>query len=57
MTDNSFVTDHYRRFVEFDSFTSRLEGAGFKVLYKLQSKGLAVYKAEDPIVIRVIGQR
>ena len=57
LTDNSFVTDHYRRFVEFDSFISRLEGAGFKVLYKLQSKGLAVYKTEDPIVIRVIGQR
>ena len=57
LTDNSFVTDHYRRFVEFDSFVSRLESAGFKVLYKLQSKGLAVYKSEDPIVIRVVVQK
>lgn len=54
---NSFVTDHYRRFVKFEDFVGRIEAVGFNVMYKLQSKGLAVYKTEDPMVIRVIAQK
>ncbi len=57
LSDNSFVTDHFRRFVKLESFILRLEKAGFNILYKLQSKGLAVYKSEDPMVIRVIVQK
>jgi SAM-dependent methyltransferase len=54
---NSYVTDHYRRFLEIEPFAQRLEEAGFKILYKLQSKGLAPYKTEDPVVIRIIAQK
>lgn len=54
---NSFVTDHYRRFVNFEDFVGRIEAVGFNVIYKLQSKGLAIYKTEDPMVIRVIAQK
>ena len=57
VSENSFVTDHYRRFVNFETFVSRVESAGFKVIYKLQSKGLATYKTEDPMVIRLIAQK
>ena len=57
VSENSFVTDHYRRFVHFDEFVGRVESAGFTVLYKLQSKGLAPYGKEDPIIIRLIAQK
>ena len=40
-----------------EPFAQRLEEAGFKILYKLQSKGLAPYKTEDPVVIRIIAQK
>jgi len=57
VSENSFVTDHYRRFVHFDTLVGRVESAGFKVVYKLQSKGLAPYGTEDPVVIRLIAQK
>lgn len=55
--ENEFVTTHYRRFVEFDPFVKRVESTGLKVLFQLESKGLAPYKNEDPVVIRVIAQK
>ena len=57
LDDNAFLTDHYRRFVKLDSFIQRIQDVGFDILYKIQSKGLAPYKNEDPVVIRVIGQK
>ena len=53
----SFVTDHYRRFVHFDTIIGRVESVGFKIIYKVQSKGLAPYGTEDPVVIRLIAQK
>lgn len=57
MDDNGYVTDHYRRFVTFNDFVARIESCGFHVLYKIQSKGLAPYKGDDPVIIRVVGQK
>ncbi|MDA0302807.1 MAG: class I SAM-dependent methyltransferase [Bacteroidetes bacterium] len=54
---NEFVTSHYRRFVALNSFVSRIEEAGFSILYKLESKGLAPHGDDDPIVIRVVAKR
>lgn len=54
---NAFVTDHYRRFLELESFVQRLKNAGLEILYVLQSRGLAPYKDEDPEIIRIIAQK
>ena len=54
---DEFVTTHYRRFVEFEDFVKRVESAGFTILYKLESRGLAPYGEDDPAVIRVVGKR
>ena len=54
---DEFITTHYRRFVELNAFVSRIESAGFRVLYRLESNGLAPHPSEDPVVIRVIAQR
>ena len=57
LSTNEFMTSHYRRFVEFDPFVQRIKNAGFSIIYKVQSRGLAPYKSEDPVVIRVIAQK
>ena len=55
--ENEFVTDHYRRFVKYDEFTQRIKDAGFSIIYQIESQGLAPYKEEDPVVVRVIAQK
>lgn len=57
LNTNEFMTSHYRRFVEFEPFVKRIQNAGFSIIYKIQAKGLAPYKSEDPVVIRVIAQK
>ncbi len=57
LADNAFFTDHYRRFITLKDFEHRLESNGFDILYSLESNGLAPYKDDDPIVIRVIAQK
>lgn len=48
-------TDHYRRFIDFDNFTKNLEkNKNFVVIYKIEKKGLAKYKNDNPVVGRVI---
>ena len=55
--ENEYVTTHYRRFVTFEGFVQRVEEAGFSILYKQEAKGLAPYGDDDPVVIRIVGQR
>jgi len=52
--NHQFVTDHYRRFIVMEEMIKNGEDAGLILFYKLQSKGLAPYKSEDPEVIRLI---
>ncbi len=54
---DEFVTTHYRRFVDFAGFVGRVKEAGFSILYKIESSGLAPYGDNDPVVIRVVAQR
>lgn len=51
-------TDHYRRFIEFDKFIKNFNKMKFfKILYKIEKKGLAKYKNDDPVVGRIILKR
>ncbi|SMD32387.1 Methyltransferase domain-containing protein [Reichenbachiella faecimaris] len=51
---DAFVTDHYRRFIRIDEMLEELKAIGFKIDYSIESKGLAVYKDEDPSIIRIV---
>lgn len=44
--------DHERRYINFNSFLDILSGKGFRVMYSLESTGLAFYRGEDPVVGR-----
>jgi len=47
------VEGHYRRFIVLDELTHELEEIGFDIISSIESKGLAVDKNEDPMVLRI----
>lgn len=51
------IHGHYRRFIVADELVERLGAAGFRVLEKIESAGLAVHGTEDPVVIRLKAER
>lgn len=57
LADNAFFTDHYRRFIIIEELETLLVNKGFRILYSLESNGLAQYRDRDPIVIRIIAQK
>lgn len=52
-----FKDNHSRRFVECSELHKSLVKHGFEIIYEIESNGLAVYKNEDPVVIRVIARK
>jgi adenylylsulfate kinase-like enzyme/2-polyprenyl-3-methyl-5-hydroxy-6-metoxy-1,4-benzoquinol methylase len=51
------IHGHYRRFIVLDELVARLADAGFRVVDAVESNGLARYGDEDPVVLRVTGER
>jgi len=49
--------NHYRRYVDTETFKTRLLGAGFEVDYEIIGQGMAKYKEEDPYVARFIANK
>lgn len=54
---NERVTDHYRRFINFEEFCERLTRFGFSIDFRLERSGLAKHGDDDPTVGRVIGKK
>lgn len=52
---NAFITDHYRRFINPEELKSKISH-NFKIINYQVSNGFAVYKEEDPIVLRIAFQ-
>ena len=50
-------TDHYRRFLDYDETRSELKSIGFDIVYSVEDSGLAKYKDDDPVVIRIIARK
>ena len=55
--DGVSIIDHYRRFADFKKLENKLGENKFKIISSTESKGLAPYKDEDPMVIRFIGRK
>lgn len=49
--------DHKRNLVDSDWFLQLLISNNFEILYFEKGKGMAKYKTEDPLVIRVIAKK
>lgn len=57
ISESENVTTHYRRYLDFDETIEKLEKRGLKIIYKLESQGLAKYKDDDPTLIRIVAQK
>jgi SAM-dependent methyltransferase len=51
------IHGHYRRFVIMEQLVQRLEASGFAIEEAVESKGLAVFNEEDPVVVRVLARK
>ena len=55
---DAFLHDgHYRRFLRLDELTAEVEGLGLSIVEALESDGVAVYKDDDPVVIRLTARK
>lgn len=52
-----FAAKHYRRYLDFDETYRKIEKLGFKILEKVEGQNMAVYKDENPYVLRIIAQK
>ena len=50
-------TDHYRRFLDYDETQSYLKETGFKLIYSVETDGLAKYKDDNPVIIRIVAEK
>jgi cyclopropane fatty-acyl-phospholipid synthase-like methyltransferase len=55
--DNTFITDHKRRFIDSQLFLNQVLTLGFKLLYFVEENGLSVYKDDNPVLMRLILQK
>jgi SAM-dependent methyltransferase len=45
---------HYRNYLDFDHIKALLTTKGFDILYEYEGAGLAKYKSEDPVCVRIL---
>ena len=57
ISESENVTTHYRRYLDFNETIEKIENRGLKIIYKLESQGLAKYKDDDPTLIRIVAQK
>jgi SAM-dependent methyltransferase len=50
---DAYINTHYRRFVRRQQLEEELTSLGFQVEEVVESDGLAVYKDDNPVVIRI----
>lgn len=57
ISETENFTDHYRRYMDFEKIIRKLESRNFEIIYKIEDKNLAVYKNDNPYVIRIIAKK
>lgn len=50
-------TNHYRRYMVLDNFIKKLESRAFEIIFQIEDNNLAVYKDDNPYVIRIIAKK
>ena len=54
VADNSFFSDHFRRFIDSQVFIKKVMDVGYQITYFIESDSLSVYRDEDPFLMRVV---
>lgn len=54
---DAFIYGHYRRFIRREELRATLEHFGFQIDFEIESDGLAVYKDDNPVLIRIVAKK
>ena len=57
LSETENFTDHYRRYMNYDKIIEKIENRNFEIIFKIEDKDLAVYKDDNPYVIRIIAKK
>lgn len=57
LSDTENFTTHYRRYMDLNKIIKKLESRHFEIFYKLEDNNLAVYKDDNPYVIRIMAKK
>jgi len=52
--NNTYFTDHTRRFIDSNKFLNKVLYLGFKLRYFNEKNNLSVYKDDNPVLMRII---
>jgi adenylylsulfate kinase-like enzyme/SAM-dependent methyltransferase len=51
---NERITDHYRRYIDFEEFCKKLISLAFNLEFAVEKQGLAAHGCDDPVVGRIV---
>lgn len=54
--EKEFGTDHYRRYLDVQKTVTKIQATGLQIIDQCECRGVAVYKQEDPWIIRIIAK-
>ena len=54
MGDNTYFTDHSRRFIDSNIFLKDVLNLGFKLKYFIEKNNLSIYREDNPVLMRII---
>ncbi|HVV86786.1 MAG TPA: class I SAM-dependent methyltransferase [Kofleriaceae bacterium] len=55
---DAFIHDgHYRRFLRLEELSDEVRGLGLELVEAIEASGVAVYKDDDPVVIRLTARK
>ncbi|WP_445781348.1 adenylyl-sulfate kinase [Shewanella sp.] len=57
LSSSERLTDHYRRFINFDLFVKKLQAVGFQIIFQIEKNDLAIYKDDNPVVGRIVANK
>lgn len=57
LSETENFTTHYRRYMDLDKITKKLEDRNFSIEYKIEDNNLAVHNDDNPYVIRIIAKK
>ena len=52
--EDTFLTDHKRRFINSKVFLENVLSIGFTLLYFTEERDLSIYKDDNPVLMRII---
>ena len=57
ISENENITDHYRRYLDFNQLLNILKNKGFEIIESLESDGLSKKDNDDPVLIRIVAKQ